>query len=326
MTILFIGGEIEDFATAVGAGYNTSGTSYRSTYARGALQITGATSSANYVKAAFTASSQFSVTARVLGSSTLSAQPFLHLLTGGSARLRLKLTGAGPSTVILESVTSGGAATTLATSTLTVSNNTLYRLDLIVDYQVAGRVRLYVDQTLYIDYSGDVTASSATSLDGLLLATMHTGLPTYWSEVIVSTQDSRSLSLVTLAPNAAGTTTGWTSGAYTDIDEQTAADSDVITSATANQVFQANLSNLPTTSGVTVTAVKMLAYAARGASGPSKLSVGVRTNSTDSQPTSVTLDTGYGTAATYYQTNPVTSSAWTTTEADALQISLRSET
>lgn len=331
MTILFAGGEMEDFTTVGSVSFATLATYYRTTYSRGYVAVLGSAAMAAYAKASFTASSALSITARFGQASQFTAsQILLWLATGGSARLRLKITGAAPTTLVLESYTSGGVATTLGTSAATVTVSTIYRLDLVINYGTSGSVKVYLDQVLIIDTGTmDVTASSATTLDGLYLgnASSSSSFSTNWSEVIVSTQDSRTLSLVTLAPNAAGTTSSWT-GAYTDIDETTASDTDVLTSATAMQVTSVNTTGMPSGwSNLTVTAVKCLASAARGSTGPSKLALGCRTNSSDSFPTATTLDTGFSTpVTTYYELNPVTGVTWTTTEVDALQLAFRSET
>lgn len=330
MTVLFCGGEIEDFSSGGSVSSSTTTSFYRTAYARMVLMVNAGAFNTNYYKASFTASSAFSVTARTYyqGAGT-AGSVLLWLATGGSARLRLKIvSGTFPTTIALESYTSGGSATTLATSTSTIPSTTQLRFDVIVDYQVAGRVRVYVDQVLYIDYSGDVTASGATTLDGLYLGQHAASVQScYWSEVIVATQDTRTMSLKTMVPDAAGSANAWT-GAYTDVDDVVASETDVMTSGTANQVANLNTTGMPTGwSNLTVAAIKVIASAARGSTGPSKLAVGCRTNSTDSFPTSVTLDTGYTTpVATYYQSNPVTGVAWTTTEVDAFQIALKSET
>lgn len=334
MTILFCGGELDDFVLTDAPTHSTNSTYFRTAYARAAM--TCSNSGTVGLAASFTASSAFSVTFQGLHDAPVGygTNPFLSLRTGGSARLRLRYASSGGSTsnrpVILESVTSGGVATTLATSVTTLPDDIRRRWDVIVDYQVSGRVRVYIDGVSLIDYSGDVTASSATTLDSLFLACQSTSSSNnvnQYSEVIVSTQDSRTLSLVTMVPNAAGTTSAWT-GAYTDVDELTAADVDVLTSATALQVTSVNTTGMPSGwSNLTVTAVKVVASAARGSTGPSKLALGVRTNASDSFPTATTLDTGFSAAvATYYELNPVTGVGWTTTEIDALQIALRSET
>lgn len=332
MTILFCGGELDDFSLT---GLITAGTNalrYRSAYSRMTVDVNGSagtTTTLNiYAKASFTASAAFSVTARFYMNTQFSANAILCQF-GSSTNTRLRLrtsSSTNPTTIYLEKY-DGTTATTLATSTATLSVGTLYRLDIIVDYQTSGRVRVFIDGTGYIDYSGDPTVTGGTTLDSFHLGSNVTNTTMCWSEVIVSTQDSRTLSLVTLAPNAAGTTSSWT-GAYTDIDETTASDVDVLTSATAMQITSVNCTGMPSGwSNLTVTAVKVIVSAARGSTGPSKLALGVRTNSTDSFPTAVTLDTGFSTpVTTYYELNPVTGVAWTTTEIDALQIALRSET
>jgi hypothetical protein len=329
MTILFCGGELDDVTVGGTVTFNTGTTAaYRTTYARGTLDVAASgTFAANHARASFTASSSFSLTARVYPLTSISANNvFLWLSDAGSARLRLKATSSNPTTITLEKY-NGTTATTLATSSSTITGSTQYRLDVIVDYQVSGRVRVYVDGTLYIDYSGDVTAASSTTLDSLnlgpLAAATNAGR---WSEVIVCTQDSRTLSLVTLSPNAAGTANAWT-GTYPDVDDTTASDTDVLTSNTAGQIANFNTTGMPSGwSNLSVTAVKMVASAARGSTGPTKLALGVRTNSTDSFPTATSLDTGFSTpVTTYYETNPVTGVAWTTAEIDALQIALKSE-
>src|SRR5689334_3247701 len=145
MSILFCGGELDDFALTGTITANTTAANFRSAYARMAVNVTGsATFQAHYARASFTASSAFSVTGRVISPLFAVNNVFFWLATGGSARLRLKMSSStSPSTIVLESYTSGGAASTLATSTLTIALNVLYKLDVVVDYQVSGRVRVY---------------------------------------------------------------------------------------------------------------------------------------------------------------------------------------
>lgn len=331
MTILFTGGELEDFVLGGTVAALTIGSSFRSAYARMSVFPDGGAFAVNYAKASFTASAAFSVAARFYsGNAAFSTDNvFFWLATGGSARLRLKINGTGPSTFTLQSYTSGGVATTLATSSATLAILNLYRLDILVSYGVSGSVKVYVDGVLALDTGVmDVTVSGATTLDGAYFAAPKTTSSNVgWSEVIVCTQDSRTLSLKTLVPDAAGTANAWT-GAYTDIDETTASDTDVVASATANQVANFNTTGMPSGwANLSVTAVKVVASAARGSTGPSKLALGVRTNSADSFPTAVTLDTGFSApVTTTYELNPVTGIAWTTAEIDALQIAFKSET
>lgn len=329
MTILFCGGELEDFVLSGTVTHDTASNARRTTYSRVSVIPDPTATAAHRAVASFTASSAFWVTARFYQPSSFATNAiFLQFASGGSVRLRLRMTGSTSTTTFYVEKYDGTTATTLATSTSTLSTAALTRLDISVTYGSSGSVKVYKDGTLILDTGTlDVTAGGSTTLDAVHLSSANSSSYTSWSEVIVCTQDSRTLSLKTMVPDAAGTTSSWT-GAYTDIDDITAADVDVLTSATANQVTSVNTTGMPTGwSNLTVTAVKVVASAARGSTGPSKLALGVRTNSSDSFPTAVTLDTGFSAATTtFYELNPVTGVAWTTTEVDALQIAFRSET
>lgn len=323
MAILFCGGEYEDFQITGTVDVQTTTSTYRTAYARCSVQV----NSGSVAVAPFTAGNQIGVTARVqLGVITASV-PFLWFSTGGSARLRLRTVATAPTTIILESYTSGGVAATLATSTLTVTNGTLYRLDVLVDYQAAGRVRVWIDGFLFIDWSGDPRVSGATTLSSVTLACAANTNVARWSEVIVTDgEDPRPLSLKTLAPNAAGDVAGWSSGGFADIDETTVAEVDLAISDTANQILAVNATGMPTgASGLSIRAVKSIAFAARGSTGPSKLALGIRQSATNGFATGQTLDTGYGAISAMWTTNPVTGAAFTSAEIEAIQLAYRSE-
>ena len=332
MALLFIGGEVEDFVRVGTVSAELSVSGYRTSHARVAVNAHGGAWGVNYIRAPFTASSSIGLTARVhTGATNISTgQPFLWFASGGSARLRLKANSPSPTTLTLESYTSGGTATALATSTSTIAFSNIYRLDLLVSYGAAGRARLWVDGVLFIDTGTmDITASGSTTLDSANFGNVRTATQNApWSEVIVTDgEDPRPLSLKTLVPNATGDVTGWTSGAWGDIDEYEASDTDLAVSDTANQVLAVNCTGMPSGgSGLSVRAVKSVAYAARGATGPSKLALGVRQSSTNAFASGVTLDTGYGVVSQTWTTNPVTGAAFTSAEIDALQLAYRSET
>jgi hypothetical protein len=332
MAFLFIGGEMEDFVAFGSVTPELSVSGYRTSHARMAVNASGGAWGVNYIRAPFTAGSSIGLTARVhTGSTSISAsQVFLWLASGGSARLRLRTNTTHPTTLILESYTSGGVATTLATSTNTITFNSVYKLDLLVSYGAAGRARLWVDGVLFIDTGTmDITASGSTTLDSANFGNVRSaGQNSPWSEVIVTDgEDPRPLNLKTLVPNATGDVTGWTSGAWGDIDEYAASDTDLAVSDTANQVLTVNCTGMPTGwGGLTVRAVKSVALCARGATGPSKLALGLRQSSTNGFATAQTLDTGYGPVSTTWTANPVTGLAFTPAEIEAIQLAYRSET
>lgn len=327
MTILFAGGEPEDFTAVGSVSSTTSSTFYRSAYARMAITVNAGTWPANYITAAFSASAIVSVTARVyFGTNSTAGNPWFALSSGGvsSSRLRLKMTGTSPTTIILESY-NGTTATTLATSTLTVAAGTLYRLDVVVDYGASGRVRVYIDQTLYIDTGTmDVTAAGSTTLNQMHLGTARTSAAeTYWSEIVAADEDTRPLSLKTLVLNGAGDTSAWT-GAYTDVDETTASDTDVLSSGTAAQVTNMECTGMPAGSNLAVRAVKVVASALRGASGPQKMQLGVKSGSTSDYSADLTLGTGYANVSNTWTVNPATSAAFTGAEIDSLKLAVKS--
>jgi hypothetical protein len=328
MAILYCGGELEDVAAVGSVVLGTQASTFRSAYARGAIETAGsATWLTNYVQAAFTAASLVGVTARLYSATFLANNAFFWLATGGSARLRLKINSTSPSTMTLESY-NGTSATTLATSSLTTTAAVLIRLDVLVDYQASGRVRVWVDGVLFIDYSGNVSAGGGTTLDSVNFSCLSSVSTARWSEIIVTDgEDPRPLAVKTLVPNATGDVTGWTSGVFGDIDDTTASDVDLAVSDTAMQVLAVNCTGMPTGwGGLTVRAVKSVALCARGATGPSKLALGLRQSSTNGFATAQTLDTGYGPVSTTWTANPVTGLAFTPAEIEAIQLAYRSET
>lgn len=333
MTILFIGSEIEDFVTIGAVTMNSSGASdIRNRgvlWSRGYIECAAANALANYIKAPFAAQSTVWVTARVFPQSIFTANHLLFCLANGSTnRIRLRMSASTTtSTVVLEKF-DGSSATTLATSTNTLAGGTLYKMDVYCNYAVSGNIKVYFNQNLYIDYTGDVTTSGVTTLDAAIFSLGSSGAVSDWSEVIVTnSEDTRPLGVKTLAPDAAGDTTAWTSGAYTDIDEVVATDLDIAVSDTAAQVLAVNCTGMPTgVSNLSVRAVKSVVLAARGASGPSKIDIGLRQSSTNGFAASQTLDTGYAAYSATWTTNPITSAAFTPAEITAIQLAYRSAT
>jgi hypothetical protein len=147
------------------------------------------------------------------------------------------------------------------------------------------------------------------------------------SEIIVHTEDTRQMRLQTRAPNAAGDTNTFTSGAYTAIDENPIDLSDTIYSGTAAQVFQAKFPALATApaGGWVVRARKSTIVAVKGLdAGPSSLDFGEKTNSTAYYPTTVACSNGWTPASLVEETNPATGVRYTAAEAAAIQLSVRS--
>lgn len=320
---IFMGGELEDFTPSGAVSFSTAAAAYRSAYARGACSMT--TTSGASLSAPFgTPSALFFTTARVFVSGALSTTPFLWFSTGGAARLRLRPAGTSPAALVLETY-NGTAAATLATSTPTIAVGNLYRLDMAVDYQAAGRVRVWVDGVLYLDYSGNVTAAGATALDGMVLSSTGATGTTYWSEVVIAPYDLRSMAgLRTIQPDSTGDLSQWVGG-WPDVDESAASETDVLTASGAGLVHTVNCSGMPSGAGnLTVRAVKVTVSACRGAGGPQSIDLGLRQSSTNAFGTTKALQAGYTVLTETWETNPITGAAFTSTEIDNLQLAFRS--
>jgi hypothetical protein len=193
----------------------------------------------------------------------------------------------------------------------------IHKVDMqIISLGASTEINVWVDGTLVIEYTGDPRPTGLTEFD---IVTLFGSDSMFSSEIIVASEDTRLMSLKTLAPGAAGDTSDWT-GAYTDIDETTLSDADTIYTADAAVEFNANLTGMPTGTFI-CKGVKVSARAADGVGGLT-LATGVRTNSTTDLGTPVTLEGAWETIEKLYQTNPVTSNRFTPAEIEALQIAL----
>jgi len=191
----------------------------------------------------------------------------------------------------------GAAMTNLAAEAgHTLGASVLRAIDLLISsYGAAGTVTLYIDGAQVCTYTGDISIAGVADLD-----TVTIGVEGNWvskmSEIIVADEDTRAKGVVTNYLNGAGTLDEW-EGAYTDIDEDTISDLDLISTDTINETFRAALSNIPAGS-FSVDAVKIEARAyADPAANPQTLKLGVRSGGSSD------VDAGQAMAA-----------AWTTYE------------
>ncbi len=212
-----------------------------------------------------------------------------------------------------------------------IAGSTLYKIDLeVVTFSSSGAVNLYIDGVLVQALTGvNLIPSTISDFDQVFLyghtSSANNATPRF-SEFIVDTGDTRSFNLRTHSINAAGDTNTFTTGAHTDVDETTISDTDVITSATAAQEFNANLVPIPSAgvTGLVCRGVKVAARALRDTTGPQSLEVGIRSGGTTNVSAAQTLDLAHTTYERLMTVNPVTTAAFTNTELDALQIALKS--
>lgn len=241
----------------------------------------------------------------------------LYLALSGTTSLRL--------------VTRAGATvTTLATeASASFTASDIYKIDVCLTSfnSASANVKVYVNggSSARIDYTGDVRVSSMTALDSVAFKGYSYFASVTMSEFIVADEDTRTMSVVTNYLNAAGDTNDWT-GAYTDIDETTLNDADLIYTNTDAKDFQANLSATPSgTFGVKAVLVSARAVKSSDAS-VGTLKLGIKSGSTVDVDAGHALATALENHERIMTVNPVTSSDFTIAEVDALQVDFRSST
>lgn len=330
MTWFFIGGEDSEFSGIGTTSIDTTTTFRRASYARCSLKVSATSSSSNsqgwYCVNGFGARSSFWMTARYYCTppsfTTMVAGSVMLSFFSGAAR-RLWVTFDTGSNLFwkLYKRDAAGTDTVLATSSTAVATSSLNKIDVFVNYAVAGSFQLYVGGILVLSYSGDVTTNSATTLDNFALGHMganNNQHDMYWSEVAVADVDTRGIDgIVTLVPTGAGNSSGWT-GAYTDVDETTLS-ADAMTSATANQLSQFTVTQQGALSGtVSIGAVCVSARTHKGSTGPQNLQLNVRTGGADFQSSTVALGGDFKAAQGIFTTNPNTGAAWAASEITAV--------
>jgi hypothetical protein len=324
MTILWCGGEDVDFPAGNSA--STNGSAFRASYARVSLSCSGAaTVSARSLAFSGGALTSFWLHAQM--ALTVGANPFrgigLSQTANGTASGLYVGNDNGNNNKVALWKLDGSTWTELASESGASLSTVPQPVDMqVISFGATATVNVYVGGTLRIAYSGSTAITGVSNLDCVSIPGNSGVLVS--SEIIVADADTRAMSLVTMAPNAAGDANNWTTGTFASINPTTINDANVIAVNTTAQDFQANCIDLPTGS-FGVAAVKLAArMEVTAGSTPTSLKLGVKTGGT------VNVDAGHaGTAAfTTYERlmtqNPVTSAAWLASAMNALQMDLQS--
>jgi len=199
----------------------------------------------------------------------------------------------------------------------------------ITNYGATSVCNLYVNGVFYATFSGSTTVAGLTNFNCVNLPSSPAGNNPGGalgsaSEVIVANEDTRSFSLMTMAPRAAGTTSGWT-GLFSAVNPVTIndANSTFTNTVALDEQFQ-------------VTAVASGSYAVRQVKVNARMSATAGSTATHvatgfNLGGTVSVGTPFGPLGTafvdeesYYATNPVSTVAWTTTDLSTIQVDLRS--
>lgn len=350
MTTLFRGGEDIDFSV-IGGSYGLTnaaniwvnstagGAAFREGYARCALSPGGGVTGLHannsiWIRTRAFSASDFWLSARLsyqqgdpaITWSGVGQDGLLRIRDAGLVtRLRLYPSPGLPrmaAPFLLQKVTAAGVATTLATTTsgFSLLPSSPDKLDIALNYGVAGSARIYINGTLVLTYDGDLTTDGATALAFVELGSIslqaNSDGTNNWSEVIVSTQDTRNQSLVTRAPVAAGETDDWT-GTAGDMNDLRANDANPNLSVTADQVQEYTLTALPAGS-FAILDVTQVVRATAGATGPQHVQLGNRIAGTEYFSSDLAPTVAWDTYSYTTTLNPATGLAYTQDALDAV--------
>jgi hypothetical protein len=330
MTILWCGGEDIDFPNGTSVPVFDTGSTFRTGYARGSFSLSPFTGVAKSIPLASQRTSLW-FSCRIYPQTYAGYEPnkYVGIVDSASGKgiwIGSPGSGTGSSRKLYIYKYDGSTYTLLAnSSSASLTANATSKVDInIIDYGASATVNVYVAGALDCTYSGDISISGVAGFDAVWLATAgnnYDGYRTFVSELIMSDESTQTLSLVTLYPNAAGDANAWT-GAYTDIDEATISDADLIYSNIADQDAQFGLSNTPAGS-FAVDAIKIVARAtAPAGSTADTLKLGVKSVGTVDVDTGQALTTSW---ATYERiAHTINGAQLTTALLDAMQINLRS--
>lgn len=189
--------------------------------------------------------------------------------------------------------------------------------------------------TLYI--AGNARITSAT-IDFTAITNLNKARFTGWlwaggvdngrtnvSQVIIATESTIGMAVMTGYPSGAGANTAW-GGTFVDIDETVYDDTDFISSATNGQRESVAVTLVSAITGYNVRAYCVNARAKKGSSGPANLQLSVRVGATDYDSSSKALDLGYGSWGNVWEDNPATAVDWTAAEATAAQAGVEANT
>lgn len=205
-------------------------------------------------------------------------------------------------------------------------DNTRYKIDINFKlHETTGFLRVYVNDALIWEYTGDTIFTAATTLGSIDLASPNLSGSLIASALIIADEDTRSMIFHQGQATADGANTAWT-GTYTDVTELDRDDTDLIESGTADQLETFVMDDVNAALADYVPrAVVLSTRARRGVSGPQNLQGVVRQSGVDYPTASISgLNTAYGTRQAVMAVNPATSAAWTIAEVNAAEFGVKS--
>jgi hypothetical protein len=330
MSILWCGGEDLDFPNGAGITSDQTAGHFRSAYSRCDIRAAGSNGSLSWSNplAGGQVSSCWLSTQLEYNNSGITGARMIGLMLASTADGHglWICTGSSSSARAAICTFDGTTLTQLAVGSFDIwpSNTVIQgKLDMqLISYGASATVNVYWNGAFYCSYSGNVVVGSLSGVDSVGLNGIMANSVGY-SEILVTNEDTRSMSLMTMAPTGLGTTDSWT-GPYTSVNPVVINDTNTVYTNTAAQDEQFNITDLPAgTFGIQV--VKVIARASKASSStPTQISLGFNNGGTVAVATAHALSSAFGTIEDFFALNPVTSAAWLQSDMNALQLDLRS--
>jgi len=325
--ILWFGGEDTSFACIGACTVGTSGTLYRSAFARSGYGVNNGSTVADPPGArlqtpTFTASTTLWVHAQIYPgnvATNVSGQQALILRSpDGVSRLLLRQTGTN-GTLKASTRNAAGTITDLATATVVWNASAVNQIDLAIVYgcTAGDTLNLYINGVSAISYTGNLCTDAATSLNQLELACLSNmnqacvSSGNCWSEVIIANEDTRSMSLATLTLQASGNTQGWTPNTLANVNKATISDATFVSDSTGNVLSQWTAPTAAPAGTWMVKSVSIEARLLKSSTGPSQFDWSWRISGANYLAgLSAALTTSFSNYRLQQDNSPATSTGW----------------
>lgn len=250
----------------------------------------------------------------------------VSLIGGGQSLLQIK----GLNGVFDFEYYNGSGFTTII-SGVNIIKNVLTVIDIHCKLDdINGIFALYIGNVLQDSFVGDTILSPETEIDSFTLEASRTGgtsgSRSLFSQVVVSDTITIGGHLYTMEIEANGNSTDFL-GSFSDINELNVDDVDSINSSTAEESSSfviANLPALPPT--VSIKSITTCARIKNSAAGPQNAQFITRIGVTDYLTANLTgIDIGYNPFLNIENVSPATSNPWTESEANSIEIGLKSK-
>lgn len=325
MTIYFAGGETEAFvvsSSAQVAESTTTAASWDSAYARCSIRLSNgsAPSTSDYAETPTLSASLTTCWVHwewYYNSTTGNSGSTMLTLYNSSATavFRLQFTSAG----VLQPQYWNGSAWTNLGSTFSISLAVKYTFDLKLVCGGSGSAEFYSGGILQVGVGGSASMTSVTNVQKVRWNNNTTNgsnaNQSQISQCIVADVSTVGWKFHLKPPTGDSSTNTAFTGTFADVDETVLSTADFIQSSAANDVETFTGAALTLGSG-TVKAVVVSGLAKNSATGPQNLQFALRRGSTNYFSSSVSgISNGYLPFQNIWETDPSTSSTWTTANA-----------